>query len=158
MCSYCGCRNLTLIGRYSDEHDECVNRLGDARRAVESGDQEAIRAAMVHLDELLRPHTHSEERGLFAVLREDDDFTDHVDSLCSEHRDLDEMLETIRDGDPSGFDAFERRLRVHIEREENGLFPAAAVSLDGEQWERIVALDAAGGAYSNVHDHPGHSH
>lgn len=104
---------------------------------MESGDQEAIRAAMVHLDELLRPHTRS-ERGLFAVLREDDDFTDHVDSLCSSTRTFDEMLETIRDSDPSGFDAFGRRLRVHIGARRTAC-SSAAVSLDGEQWERIVA-------------------
>ena len=85
MCSYCGCRELSLIGRYMAEHEEIVNRCGDLRRAVEADDAEAVDRTRVHLADLLTPHTVSEERSLFAVLREDEMFTHEVDSLCSEH-------------------------------------------------------------------------
>ena len=31
-------------------------------------------------------------------------------------------------------------LREHINKEENGLFPAAAIALDGDAWDRSQAL------------------
>jgi hemerythrin-like domain-containing protein len=31
------------------------------------------------------------------------------------------------------------RLRRHIDREENGLFPAAVIALDGAAWDRLSA-------------------
>ena len=139
MCSYCGCRSITVIGRFSEEHDTIVNAAGELRRAVTVGDPPAVHRCATALHDLLVPHSGSEERGLFAELRKDPDFTDHVDRLCGEHGQIAAQLATIAGGDLRGMAAFETLLRRHIDREENGLFPAAAVSLDGPAWERVVA-------------------
>lgn len=137
MCSYCGCRSIEVIGRYSREHDECINLLGDLRRRVADGDEGEVSKAVDALTAVLDPHTLSEERSLFAELRLDDEFTDHVDSLCGEHRTLEEQMTAIAGGDLAQFPTFELALRQHIDREENGLFPAAAIALDGPAWDRV---------------------
>lgn len=142
MCTYCGCRSIEVIGRYSDEHEAIVNLLGDVRRSLVPADDSGHRAlaASNALATALGEHTASEERSLFAELRLDPDFTEHVDSLCAEHRSLDEALEIIHAGGAAAhaaYPAFELALRAHIDREENGLFPAAAIALDGPSWERI---------------------
>lgn len=139
MCSYCGCRSITVIGRFSEEHDEIVDAAGELRRAAERADLEELRARVHDLGHLLHSHTASEEHGLFGELRQDPEFTEHVDRLCSEHADLDARLEAIGGGDVSGVGEFIRRLRDHIDREENGLFPAAAIAIDGPGWERVSA-------------------
>lgn len=138
MCSYCGCRSISLIGRWSDEHEELVNTSGAVLRALRTGDEAAARAAATRLRVMLDAHTGSEERSLFAELRLDPDFTEHVDALCAEHVDIHALLEEVAGGDATLAEQFDDLLRRHIDREENGLFPAAAVSLDGPAWERAV--------------------
>ncbi|HET8599079.1 MAG TPA: hemerythrin domain-containing protein [Segeticoccus sp.] len=140
MCSYCGCRSISVIGRYSAEHEELVNASGALVRAVKGADSASVRAAATTLAHRLDEHTGSEERGLFAELRLDPDFTEHVDSLCAEHTDIHQLLEAIDCGEVALAQRFDDALRRHIDREENGLFPAAAVALDGPAWERVVAL------------------
>ena len=44
----------------------------------------------------------------------------------------------MADGDLTRMVALETLLRRHIDKEENGLFPAAAIALDGPAWERVV--------------------
>lgn len=139
MCSYCGCRANTLIARYSAEHVDIVNALGNLRRAVTGGSPASVPDAAERMAALLDPHTASEERSLFAELRVDPEFTDHVDGLCAEHLALDHLLSRIAAGHLSDFTAFESQLRLHIDKEENGLFPAAIIALDGAAWERAVA-------------------
>lgn len=137
MCEYCGCRSIPLIGRFSDEHYEVVNLCGDLKRAIERGGD--VAAAAKALDAVLFPHTEAEEVGLFAEMRKDSTYEATIDSLCAEHESLDDQLTRIAAGAHEEYEAFEYALRRHIDHEENGLFPAAAVSLDGDQWERIVA-------------------
>jgi len=36
MCEYCGCQALSSIAQLTAEHDEVVNAIGSARRAVET--------------------------------------------------------------------------------------------------------------------------
>jgi hypothetical protein len=128
-----------VIGRYSAEHEEIINTTGDLRRAASRGDLEATRKAARTLAELLDPHTASEERALFAELRVDPEFTDHVDLLCGEHEEITARLASVAQGDLTGVASLETLLRHHIDKEENGLFPAAAIALDGPAWERVVA-------------------
>ena len=75
------------------------------------------------------------------MLRRQEEFTDHIDSLCSEHTTLDAQLEAIRragsDVDPVLVDTFLHDLRHHIDREDNGLFPAAAIALDAPDWAEV---------------------
>lgn len=135
MCSYCGCDSITVIGRFMAEHVAIINACGELRHAIADGGDIAGRAAA--LGALLGPHTATEEVGLFAVMKQREEFHDHVETLCGEHRSLDELLAAIVDGDHALMETFEDALRDHIEKEDNGLFPAAALGLDGDEWTRI---------------------
>lgn len=139
MCSYCGCRSITLIGRFSDEHDAIINATGVMRRAAATGDSQTTRAAVDHLATLLDPHVLSEERSLSSQLRPDPEFTEHIERLCTEHHAIAVGLTRVADGDLAYAVALETLLRRHIDKEENGLFPAAAIALDGPAWEQVVA-------------------
>ncbi|WP_256840300.1 hemerythrin domain-containing protein [Ornithinimicrobium faecis] len=139
MCSYCGCQSITVVGRFMAEHDEIINATGEMVRAAATGDQERVRETARVVARLLNPHTHAEEVGLFSVMREQEEFTDHIDVLCGEHSSLDELLEAVAGGDLERAPEFEHALRTHIDKEDNGLFPAAAMSLDGTEWERVDA-------------------
>ncbi|WP_109471290.1 hemerythrin domain-containing protein [Ornithinimicrobium cavernae] len=165
MCSYCGCQSITVVGRFMAEHDEIINSTGELVRAASTGDAERVRETARVVAGLLHPHTHAEEVGLFSVLREQEEFTDHIDVLCGEHSSLDELLEAVAAGAHDRAPAFEKALRTHIDKEDNGLFPAAAMSLDGTEWERVDATtpqaaapltDGRGHLLSqtdHVHDH-----
>lgn len=142
MCSYCGCRSITIIGRFSAEHEEIVNATGRMRRAAERGDLDATRAAVADLTRLLRPHVASEERSLFAELRDDPEFTEQIERLCAEHQEIGAGLTQVTAGDLDGVPAVEKLLRDHIDKEENGVFPAAAITLDGPAWDRVDERDA----------------
>lgn len=140
MCSYCGCReSLAIIARYSEEHDEIVNALGFVRRAIAADDETERRQRLAALRGLLDPHTASEERSMFSELRRDPEFTEVVDALCAEHGELGRRLERVEVGDVSAFAPLELMLIRHIDKEENGLFPAAIMALDGDAWDRATA-------------------
>ena len=143
MCSYCGCESVDVIGRFMAEHVEIINASGVLLRACRTADASAVVEAADHLQGLLHPHTVAEEAGLFHVLAEDGEFTPHTRRLCAEHADLDAALARIRDGDHASSATFEQALRRHIDREENGLFPAAAVAFAGPEWGRVVGLTPA---------------
>ncbi|MFW5470983.1 hemerythrin domain-containing protein [Knoellia sp. CPCC 206435] len=140
MCSYCGCQAIEILGRFTAEHEDIVNALGDLRRTVASMDDAAVEVSARTLAGLLDPHTASEERSLFTELRRDGEFTDEVDQLCGEHDGLGDQLTAIASGRHELMPEFEVALRRHIDREENGLFPAAAIALDGEAWDRVHAV------------------
>lgn len=144
MCSYCGCDSITVIGRFMEEHVEIINASGELRRAVESGGE--VAAAAERLGSLLHPHTATEEAGLFSVMKGLDEYHDHIETLCGEHRTLDDLLDAIAAGNHSLMDEFDVALREHIHKEDNGLFPAAALGLDGDHWTRIDDL-------THEHDH-----
>jgi hypothetical protein len=137
MCSYCGCQSLTVIGRLTDEHVAIIEAAGVFRRTALTAGADAARGAGTALTHLLRPHTRGEEGGLFAELAQVDGFGDHVASLCAEHVDLDDDLGAILGGDLDRLDPFVSRLHRHIDREENGLFPAAAIALDADVLQRL---------------------
>ena len=140
MCGYCGCESVEVIGRFMREHVDIINATGDLRRSAEADDPARVRAAATTLRGLLDPHTVAEETGLFAVLAEDLEFTDHVHGLCGEHLTLGQLLDRIEAGSHDLFPGFEQLLRAHIDREENGLFPAAAIAFAGPEWERVAGL------------------
>lgn len=166
MCSYCGCQSIEVVGRFMAEHDEIINATGTMVRAAAEGDHaEVVRTAQV-VAKLLNPHTHAEEVGLFSVMREQEEFTDHIEVLCGEHSSLDELLAQVVGGDLARAPEFEKALRTHIDKEDNGLFPAAAMSLDGPEWERVHATtpqaqapmtDGRGHLLQEAHAHP-HTH
>lgn len=135
------------------EHDELVNLSGHLQRAGDSGDRAAVEAALDLMVEHLGPHTGAEETGLFTVLRRNPDFTDHVDGLCGEHVSLDELAGRIRGGEHGLIHDFVELLREHMAKEDNGLFPAAAIELDGPDWEEAIELTTAAAAAEHSHTH-----
>lgn len=122
------------------EHEDLINLTGELYRARDKGDPDGVEAALARVDRLLHSHTHAEEHGLFAVLRRNPEFTEHVDTLCHEHTGLGAMAEEIRRGDLDVIDEFVFALREHMDKEDNGLFPAAAIELEGPDWEEVVDL------------------
>ncbi|MGJ7440362.1 hemerythrin domain-containing protein [Aquipuribacter sp. MA13-6] len=138
MCSYCGCEDITVIGRLMAEHEAIRNAAGDLRRAAATGGPDDVAARVAALAGLLDPHVRDEERGLFDELHDDPEFAPHIDALCGEHVTLDAAVDEVRRGDLTGLDALLRLLDAHIEREDNGIFPAAATALDGPAWDRIT--------------------
>ena len=128
MCSYCGCDSIEVIGRFMNEHVEIINATGDLRRALGAQDATGVGAACAHLFGLLFGHTSTEEVGLFTVMKREAELAPHIDTLCREHGDLDVML------------------RDHIDKEDNSLFPAAAIWLGGDEWVEVNAL-------THDHDH-----
>ena len=95
MCSYCGCENIEVVGRFMREHTEIVNASGVLRAACDAGSQDAIAAAAAEVARLFAPHSAAEEAGIFTVMAEDPEFTDYVTRLCSEHEQLDAHLADV---------------------------------------------------------------
>lgn len=143
MCSYCGCESIPVVGRFMAEHTDIVNAAGRLHAAAATGDLELAREHVATVAALLHPHTGAEEIGLFTVLRQQPEFTDHVDTLCAEHSVLDALLMDIAGGNLQATSKFVGLLRRHIDKEDNGLFPAAAIALDGEEWEQVDELTHA---------------
>jgi len=137
MCSYCGCRNIPLIGLLTDQHEEIVNATYALRMAARADEQERAATAAKHLAELMHPHTGLEERGLFAEMRKDEMFTEHIDSLCGEHSTIELELDAIAGGNLARIEPLLTLLYNHIDREENGLFPSALAFLQDEQWDLL---------------------
>lgn len=122
------------------EHTDIINALTRLRSACAENDATETAAAAAAMMRVLHPHTHAEEVGLFTVMRGDELFTDHIDSLCAEHISLDAQLDRIAAGEFDVYADFEHNLHHHIEREDNGLFPAAHIAMSGEDWDRAEAL------------------
>ena len=157
MCSYCGCDSIEVIGRFMAEHVEIINATGELRRAVHSGDAGSLAAARTVVAGLLWPHTRAEEVGLFTVMARDEVYSDHISTLCGEHKTLDILLEELTPGDADAMARFENALRDHIDKEDNGLFPAAAIALDGPQWLEVhdITPHSHDGGEPHVHSHDG---
>ena len=137
MCACCGCLDLDVVGTLAAEHAAILDVAGALRVAAAAGDVAAAVAAGHRLGALLGPHTRGEETGLFAELARLDEFAGPVARLCSEHGALDAALGAVLAGDLSGVDAFLTDLRRHVDREENGLFPAAVIALSADALQRL---------------------
>ncbi len=137
MCSYCGCRETPEIGLLMDQHEQIVNDVGALLRAHRSGAGTA--QAFVVLSEHLAAHLAREETGLFAELRTDPEFATHIARLCDEHDDIEVLLSRVRDGEGDAVAALVDLLYRHIDKEDNGLFPAVAVAVDGSTWDAVAA-------------------
>lgn len=153
MCSYCGCDSIEVIGRFMSEHVEIINATGKLRRAVSSGDAGQVTATMAVVADLLWPHTEAEEAGLFRVMARDEVFADHIAMLCGEHESLGGLLADVVPGGDAPMARFENALREHIHKEDNGLFPAAAVALDGADWVEVHATTPHSHDGSEPHVH-----
>lgn len=143
MCEYCGCRDIPLIGRLSEEHYQAVDALGVLRRVIDADDPPGVGRAVERLRDELITHNESEEAGLFHELAKDEYFAPTVAELMTQHRNFRTLLDRIDGGDWAAYSELEEMLRNHIDREENGLFPATAVAVDGDTWEEIDRLTHA---------------
>ncbi|QLQ15791.1 MAG: hemerythrin domain-containing protein [Micropruina sp.] len=143
MCEYCGCRDIALIGRLSEEHYGAVNALGGLRRAIEAKDADEVARAIRAMTSHLFPHNGCEEAGLFKGLCQPE-YCEYygatVAGLVEQHALMKDQLARIEAGDWAVIGEFEITLRHHIDQEENGLFPATAVTLDGDTWTMIDEL------------------
>lgn len=139
MCEYCGCQSLQTIDELTREHDAALDHVRSARAAAGAGDLAAAVAACVALELLLGPHTAVEEEAVFPALA--DEHPDHVATLVREHRLVHTALAEMSAAE--GDAGWEPRLlaaldvlRQHIAKEQDGLFPAALISLSTADWER----------------------
>jgi hemerythrin-like domain-containing protein len=150
MCEYCGCQQIAVIDELTREHDAVVAILGSVRGVLAAGRLDDAAACCRELLALLGPHTAVEEDGLFPELA--DEYPDHVVALRAEHREIEGVLAEAVDGpptDPTWPGRLERiafLLREHILKEQDGVFPAALSTLDGDQWERVEQVRARAGS------------
>ncbi len=146
VCDYCGCQALDAIAELTAEHDAVVELGGQARRALDRGDLDRAADRARAIATVLRPHTVVEEEALFPAMAAE--FPGHVDLLVADHRRIEEVLAESAAGTPSDATWPDRLaktltdLREHILREQDGVFPAALVSLDSDQWDALAAARA----------------
>ena len=142
MCTYCGCTDIPLIKEFVTEHEVALELAEGAAEALREGAVLRARGRLDLLARQLEAHWRGEEEGLFAAMREDPQYTAYLDELVTDHARLRALL---GEADPAvGLDrarllaAFDE-LRVHIAKEEDGLFPASLTALSGEQWDASMA-------------------
>lgn len=142
VCQYCGCRDMPLLRDYIAEHERALDHGGEAVRALDRGELDVARERLAAMAAELRTHWRGEENSLFAVMRREELYAQHIEPLMAEHRELDALLDTVDVADPKD----QHRVRVavgdlfeHIAKEEDGLFPASLTTLDGEDWDAAIA-------------------
>lgn len=149
MCEYCGCQSVTAIGELTREHDEVVNLISLVRDAHRDGDTVRTAELARRIAAVLEPHTEVEEHGLFPALA--DEFPEQLAALEDEHRRVEAVLGEAEAGTPSDPTWPDRLigvldlLRLHILKEQDGVFPAALAALSTEQWEAVEAVRARAG-------------
>jgi hemerythrin-like domain-containing protein len=147
MCNYCGCRSIPALARLTDEHEQMRDARAELVRAVRqqnfSGAVEQLRV----LAQLLEPHNRIEELTLYPALLAVDGYEEPVSRMFDQHDEIDAVFHQAlaAAGHPEAVDwsrvqAAAQLLAAHIDAEEHGLFPAAAVSLDADVWDRADAL------------------
>lgn len=119
------------------QHEEVINKLGEVRRAFEKGDDSDCQIHARELALLLAIHNKLEEDGLFEALMPDKEFSESLEKLNLEHDEIDGLIARIISGEIALTAELEILLRNNISNEENGLFPASAVTLDGSVWDQI---------------------
>jgi hemerythrin-like domain-containing protein len=145
MCEYCGCQSLPAIAELTREHDRIVDLIGAARTAHRRGDVAAMIELCLEISAVLDPHTEVEEHGLFPALAAD--FPEHVAALQAEHHHVEAVIACAVDGSARTDATWPARmvealdvLRLHILKEQDGVFPAALANLSNEQWDRLTEI------------------
>jgi iron-sulfur cluster repair protein YtfE (RIC family) len=139
---------MPLLRDYIAEHERVVNLGGAAVRALDHGDPAQAQRRVAEMAEELSSHWRGEEDGLFAVMRRDELYAEHIGPLVQEHRELAALLASCDLSDPADQDRLREAvddLHGHIAKEEDGIFPASLTALDGSEW------DAAMTAWQDAH-------
>jgi Hemerythrin HHE cation binding domain len=141
MCQNCGCLANTMIAGLTREHDAVVGLIRTVGEQVVAGDMRGVAATCGAMSALLAPHVIVEEEGLFPELFRE--FPGRMEALTLEHRQVERVLEEAAYGVPADLLWPERLreglgiLRENILKEQDGVFPAAIISLDADQWETV---------------------
>jgi hemerythrin-like domain-containing protein len=144
MCQNCGCLANTLINELTEEHDRVVELIRSAGEHQKAGRGAEAISDCHRISAILAPHTIVEEAGLFRELF--DEFPGQLAELIDEHRQIEQVMAEAAEApdtllkDPSWPGRLHTalaQLREHILKEQDGIFPAAVIALDGEQWERV---------------------
>lgn len=144
MCEYCGCQEVPVITKLTDEHDRLRELARDLEQAADADDFPTARVAADAMRAVLGPHTAVEEFGLFPLLS--GEFPDRMGALVDEHHSIDAVLVALSDAiTPSaGWQQLAHRVTTdlfeHILREQDGVFPAALSTLDAADWDSVDAI------------------
>ncbi|MDQ1483938.1 MAG: hypothetical protein QOF35_2014 [Actinomycetota bacterium] len=159
MCEYCGCQQIATIAELTREHDAVVTLAAETQNALADRRLQDVVNGCAQILVTLAPHTVVEEEGLFPAMA--NEFPDHIDALRSEHREIEKVLgeagqcaDSFPDDPtwPERLTAVLHLLRDHILKEQDGVFPAALIALDPDQWERIEEIRARVSATSMERD------
>jgi hemerythrin-like domain-containing protein len=146
MCEYCGCQQIATIAELTREHDDVVAIISRIHSAMVGQRRDEVARGCQQILAILAAHTVVEEEGLFPEMA--DEFPEHIEVLRSEHHEIEKVLREAADAIPDDPTLPDRLvevlflLREHILKEQDGVFPAALVALDPDQWERIEAVRA----------------
>jgi hemerythrin-like domain-containing protein len=141
MCQNCGCLANTMIEGLTREHAAVVGLIRTVGEQLVAGDIPEVAATSRAISALLAPHVIVEEEGLFPELFRE--FPGRLEALTLEHRQVERVLEEAAYAVPADLHWPERLreglgiLREHILKEQDGVFPAAIISLDADQWETV---------------------
>ena len=149
MCEYCGCQDIDVIADLTTEHDLLRELSRDLEAAMTADDLARASDVAARMRVVLRPHTAVEEDGLFPALA--GEFPEQLATLRMEHREIDETLRLLADGEQSQewkerthaalLDLFE-----HILKEQDGVFPAALATLSPDDWQVTAEVRRAVGS------------
>ena len=154
MCEYCGCQAVASIDDLTREHDLVVRLISDVRIARQAGDVARMADLARQITTVLDPHTQVEEQGLFPAMKAD--FPDQIAALEAEHASIHAVLSEASRGIPDDPGWPERllatlgKLRQHILREQDGVFPAALATLRTAEWEQVEAVRARAGSVLDI--------
>jgi hemerythrin-like domain-containing protein len=147
MCEYCGCQDADpIFAELTAEHDQlrCLGR--ELLAAAEDADATRVGGVAAQMMRILDPHTQVEERGLFPGLAAD--FPAQIAALEADHVAIESVLAELADGSPE--DNWPDRARracsqlfEHILKEQDGVFPAALITLTENGWRQLAAAHAA---------------
>jgi hemerythrin-like domain-containing protein len=149
MCNYCGCRAIEPIARLTAEHEEILGLSHQVATALARDDYPTVAASLSRLRHVMDVHDAVEEIAVYPAMERQPEFADPVGRLFDEHDELDQVitgaLRAVSSEGPDRHDwgAVLRALGTlaeHIDHEEHGLFPAAAVCLDPVDWDRATAV------------------